>query len=30
MAAAIGEADEEQRCAEFLLQLDPELGDDLA
>ena len=23
-AAAIGEADEEQRCAEFLLQLDPE------
>ncbi len=30
MAAAIGEADEEQRCTEFLRQLDPELGDDLS
>ena len=30
MAGAIGESDEEQRCAQFLQQLDPELGDDLA
>ena len=29
MAAAIGETEEEQRCAQFLQQLDPELGDDL-
>ncbi len=26
MAAAIGEADEEERCTQFLRQLDPELG----
>jgi hypothetical protein len=30
MAAAIGEADEDERCAQFLRQLDPELGDDLS